>query len=740
MNDNKELEVLEIGIGNIHCMTCVGKIENYFKQLDGMDVVVNFVMESATFTFNPDMWDLSSISESLRMLGYKARPTGKYKKTFSDWELLIELYLAILISGFLMIPHLSYGFTTLLTDWGVMSNPFTFGGWGEFVMGHGGHNPNMTFIFIITFIVQFVIGRRFYKSAWIGIKNKILGMDLLISIGTTTAFVYSFLVWQGFLQGTTYFEVSAEVITFLMVGKVIEKKVNNRSKESLLEKASMKAEFANVLVKGKLERKKITDVRIGEIVLVKKGERIPIDGELVEGEAYIDESMITGEAHHIKKQKGDSVIGSTINLSDIIKVKVTTTDADSVISKIINTISKLASEKPPIQKIADKISNIFIPTVIGAAIITFITWNITNGNSDKAIEASLAVVVVACPCTLGLATPLAMLIGSTRASDAGIIFNRSDVLEKVKTIDTVCFDKTGTLTEGKLNIKLIEGDDSVVNEIVSIEALSSHPISNAFMSYKHDHDIEALEVKGMKEIAGKGLEAKINKDTYTIGSFKFINTVDKIPKKFVDIAKKEQALNNVVVYAMKNKKFKTMFVLEDKLKNTAKESIDKLKAHGIKVVMITGDNKITANNVAKEVGIENVFAEVTPEMKSDIVKDLQRDGSKVAFIGDGINDSIALKQSDLAIAMGDGSDIAIASSDITILNNDVDQVLNAIVISKRTLFKIKQNLSFAFVYNAFGITIAATGFIGPVFSAIFMTTESLIVVGNTLRLKRIKFL
>ena len=721
--EGKNNEVIELGVGNLHCMSCVGKITNYFDQLEGIEADVNLVLEKATFTYDPNKWDVSSISESLRMLGYKARPNGKYKKTFSDYVILIELWVAILISLFLMVPHLIHAFTGIhLGEWSMALN-------------------NTPLVFGLSFIVQFVIGRRFYKSALIGLKNKVMGMDLLISIGTTTAFVYSWLVWVGvFPTGTMYFEVSAEVITFLMVGKVIERKVNNRSKESLLEKASMKAEFANVLVNGVVERLKITDVKIGDILVVRKGERIPIDSELVKGEAYVDESMITGEANHIKKTKGDSLIGSTINLSDIIHVKVTTTDADSVISKIINTISKLSSEKPPIQKFADKVSNYFIPTVILAAIITFIIWSTVNDDPDKAINQALAVVVVACPCTLGLATPLAMLVGSTRASDAGIIFNRSDVLEKVKTINTVCFDKTGTLTEGKLKIKDIVGNKDIVEEIVSIESLSSHPISNAFMTYKHDQNIEGFEVKGMKEIAGKGLEAKIGKDTYKIGSFKFIDAISKIPASYKKIAEQEQKLHNVVVYAMKNNKFETMFILEDKLKETAIDSIKKLHDHGITVVMITGDNKITAENVAKKVGIDKVYAEVSPEMKANIVKELQKDGAKVAFIGDGINDSIALKQSDLAIAMGDGSDIAIASSDITILNNDVDQVLNSIIISRSTLFKIKQNLTFAFIYNFFGILMAGTGLIGPLFSAVFMTTESLIVVTNSLRLKRIKFI
>ncbi|MDU2898330.1 MAG: copper-translocating P-type ATPase, partial [Finegoldia magna] len=560
-------------------------------------------------------------------------------------------------------------------------------------------------------------------------------MDVLIALGTSAAYFYSiYHVLIGSDQ--LYFESSAVVITLILLGKVFEKRAKTRTTDAISKLMGLQAKKANVIKNGKTIETDIEDVMVGDKILVKPGEKIAVDGIIVEGSSSIDESMITGESMPVQKQVGDECIGSTINKNGSFVFEAKKIGEDTVLSQIVKLVEDAQSNKAPIQRLADKISSVFVPIVIAIAVITFaITYFVTK-QFDRALLNSVSVLVIACPCSLGLATPTAIMVGSGKGAELGILIKSAEVLETANKIDAVILDKTGTITNGKPEVVDYQSKDTDFLKIVSsIEKNSEHPLADAVVKEYEKNSSDFYKVENFDSITGKGLSAKINNDNYYIGNEKLMR--DNNINVNVDI-QKYQSQGNTVVLVGKNDEFYGYILIADKIKESSQEAVSKLKDDNIDVYMITGDSENTAKHIAEKANIDHVIAECLPKDKSDKVLDLKNQGKKVGMVGDGINDAPALATSDVGFSIGTGTDVAIEASDITIINGDLNKVNTAIRLSHRVIKTIKQNLFWAFFYNVVGIPIAAFGFLNPMIAGAAMAFSSVTVVTNSLRIKNFK--
>ncbi|MDU1036775.1 MAG: copper-translocating P-type ATPase, partial [Staphylococcus sp.] len=533
-----------------------------------------------------------------------------------------------------------------------------------------------------------------------------------------------------------YFESSAVVITLILLGKVFEKRAKTRTTDAISKLMGLQAKKANVIKNGKTIETDIEDVMVGDKILVKPGEKIAVDGIIVEGSSSVDESMITGESMPVKKQVGDECIGSTINKNGSFVFEAKKIGEDTVLSQIVKLVEDAQSNKAPIQRLADKISSVFVPIVIVIAVITFaITYFVTK-QFDRALLNSVSVLVIACPCSLGLATPTAIMVGSGKGAELGILIKSAEVLETANKIDAVILDKTGTITNGKPEVVDYQSKDTEFLKIVSsIEKNSEHPLADAIVKEYEKNSSEFFKVEDFDSITGKGLSAKINNDNYYIGNEKLMR--DNNINVNVDI-QKYQSQGNTVVLVGKNDEFYGYILIADKIKESSPEAVSRLKDNNIDVYMITGDSENTAKHIAEKANIDHVIAECLPKDKSDKVLDLKNQGKKVGMVGDGINDAPALATSDVGFSIGTGTDVAIEASDITIINGDLNKVNTAIRLSHRVIKTIKQNLFWAFFYNVIGIPIAAFGFLNPMIAGAAMAFSSVTVVTNSLRIKNFK--
>ena len=560
-------------------------------------------------------------------------------------------------------------------------------------------------------------------------------MDVLIALGTSAAYFYSiYHVLIGSDQ--LYFESSAVVITLILLGKLFEKRAKTRTTDAISKLMGLQAKKANVIKNGKTIETDIEDVMVGDKILVKPGEKIAVDGIIVEGSSSVDESMITGESMPVKKQVGDECIGSTINKNGSFVFEAKKIGEDTVLSQIVKLVEDAQSNKAPIQRLADKISSVFVPIVIVIAVITFaITYFVTK-QFDRALLNSVSVLVIACPCSLGLATPTAIMVGSGKGAELGILIKSAEVLETANKIDAVILDKTGTITNGKPEVVDYQSKDTEFLKIVSsIEKNSEHPLADAIVKEYEKNSSEFFKVEDFDSITGKGLSAKINNDNYYIGNEKLMR--DNNINVNVDI-QKYQSQGNTVVLVGKNDEFYGYILIADKIKESSPEAVSRLKDNNIDVYMITGDSENTAKHIAEKANIDHVIAECLPKDKSDKVLDLKNQGKKVGMVGDGINDAPALATSDVGFSIGTGTDVAIEASDITIINGDLNKVNTAIRLSHRVIKTIKQNLFWAFFYNVIGIPIAAFGFLNPMIAGAAMAFSSVTVVTNSLRIKNFK--
>ncbi|MBE7150185.1 copper-translocating P-type ATPase [Bacillus mycoides] len=728
----------EFIVSGMTCAACANKVEKRLNKLDGVNkATVNFALESATVDFNSDEINVNEMKSAITKLGYKLEVKSDEQDASTDHRLKeIERQKKKFIISFIlsfpllwaMVSHFSFTSFIYLPD--MLMNP-----WVQLALA----TP-----------VQFIIGGQFYIGAYKALRNKSANMDVLVALGTSAAYFYSvYLSIQsiGSSEHMTdlYFETSAVLITLIILGKLFEAKAKGRSSEAIKKLMGLQAKTATVVRDGTEMKILIEEVVAGDIVYVKPGEKIPVDGEIVEGKSAIDESMLTGESIPVDKTIGDVVIGSTMNKNGFLKVKATKVGRDTALAQIIKVVEEAQGSKAPIQRVADQISGIFVPVVVVIAIITFAVWMIfvTPGDFGGALEKMIAVLVIACPCALGLATPTSIMAGSGRSAEYGILFKGGEHLEATHRLDTVILDKTGTVTNGKpvlTDVIVADGfhEEEILRLVGAAEKNSEHPLAEAIVEGIKEKGIDIPSSETFEAIPGFGIESVVEGKQLLIGTrrlmLKFNIDIEEISKSMEELEREGKTAMLIAI----DKEYAGIVAVADTVKDTSKAAIARLKKMGLDVVMITGDNTQTAQAIAKQVGIDHVIAEVLPEGKAEEVKKLQASGKKVAMVGDGINDAPALATADIGMAIGTGTDVAMEAADITLIRGDLNSIADAIFMSKMTIRNIKQNLFWALAYNGLGIPIAALGFLAPWVAGAAMAFSSVSVVLNALRLQRVK--
>ncbi len=602
---------------------------------------------------------------------------------------------------------------------------------------------NPWFQLILATPIQFILGAQFYIGAWQALKNKSANMDVLVAMGTSAAYFYSIylMVIHSGHEGhiPLYFETSAVLITLILLGKYFEKRAKGHASDAIKKLAALQVKDAIVERNGDQVKMPIEQVRVGDVICVKSGAYIPLDAEVIEGYTTVNESMITGESIPVEKQTGDALIGSTLNETNFIKARVTRVGEDLVLNQIIKVVEEAQTKKPHIQRLADKISNIFVPTVVLIALFAFLLWFFILMPFDftHALEIFISVIVIACPCALGLATPTSIMVGSGRAAEAGILFKSAESLEQTRQIDTIVFDKTGTLTSGTpevIGVVEFEKVSPIETFIKSLEAQSEHPLSKALVNYFED--APQVTVDDYETHIGNGISGHIQNNHIKIGSIAYLSSTSQVTASMKAQQNMWESQGATVIGVEVNQALVMMIALRDEPKERVKETIQQLRKK-YDVVLLSGDSEKTVKAIADELGISHLYAEVKPEQKAKIVQDIQQQGKKVMMVGDGINDAPSLTQSDIGIAMGSGTDIAIESADVALVHNHISQIPEVLKMSELTIRNIKQNLFFAFCYNIVGIPIAALGFLAPWVAGAAMAFSSVSVVLNALRLKHI---
>lgn len=752
MADNSTKRV-NLALSGMDCTSCALLIEKTLKKSKGVKQAnVSYASEKAVVEIDPKATTGKDLVKVIEKTGYKAEILEKednereLKKSAREVTRAGRLFV---ISAILSLPMLYF----MLLD---------FFAW---LPGSTMLKPWMGIIsFLLVIPVQFVLGASFYRGFWSSLRMRYFSMDSLIAIGTTTAFVYSLvnllnyaIVHQSLigLDGAKipelYFETSAFLITFVLLGKWLEAKTKGRTSEAIRKLMGLQAKTARVVRNGKTLDIPIEDVRHDEIVVVRPGERVPVDGQIVKGSTSIDESMITGESLPIEKNVGSMVIGGTVNKTGGFEFKATRVGSETTLSQIILLIDEAQSSKAPIQNLADRISNWFVPAVIGIAILTFLIWILVLGSTwSFALMAFTSVIVIACPCALGLATPTALMVGTGKGAENGILIKGGEPLERARAVNVVVFDKTGTLTKGKPEVTDIvvlgsADEDMVLASAASLERQSEHPLAEAIYNYAQEEGVEIDTVEEFQAVPGHGVQGKIGETLYYFGNRKMMSEVAKVSIENFNrkLTKLEEQGKTVMILAT-DQEVVGLVAVADMIKETTKEAIAKLKKMGLEAYMLTGDNARTAKAIAAQAGIKHVLAEILPEDKANEVKSLQKSGKIVAMVGDGINDAPALAQADLGVAMGSGTDVAMETGGIIIMRNDLRDVATAIQLSRESMGKIKQNLFFALFYNVIGIPIAARALAGlglvlrPELAGLAMALSSVSVVSNSLLLKGFK--
>jgi Cu+-exporting ATPase len=731
-------EKAEFLITGMTCAACSSRIEKVLGKMEGVNAAnVNLALESGTVEYNPSKLKPSDIIARIEKAGYGA--TEKVEKSesaenFRQKELekqqgkfVFSLILTIPLL-WAMVSHFSFTSFIYLPD--MLMNP-----WVQLALA----TP-----------VQFFIGWQFYTGAYKALKNKSANMDVLVALGTTAAYAYSLYLSIESIGSDAhmvelYFEASAVIITLIILGKLFEVRAKGRSSEAIKKLMGLQAKTALVLRDGKEIEIPLDEVLVGDIVSVKPGEKVPVDGEIVEGQSAVDESMLTGESIPVDKRSGDSVYGSTINKNGFLKMKATKVGKETALAQIIRIVEQAQGSKAPIQRLADKISGIFVPIVVGIAVLTFLVWYfiVDPGNFAQALVNLIAVLVIACPCALGLATPTSIMAGSGRAAELGILFKGGEHLEQTHRITTVVLDKTGTVTNGApvlTDVKLEAGEDetAILAMVGAAEKQSEHPLAQAIVEGIQAKGIELGSVGSFEAIPGYGIEAVAGENTVVVGTRKLMNKHHVAVEHAEEMVRELETNGKTAMLIAVNGEYKGIIAVADTIKDTSKQAVKRLKDMGLEVVMMTGDNERTAKAIAQHAGIDQVIAEVLPEQKAEEVAQLQKQGKKVAMVGDGINDAPALVTADIGMAIGTGTDVAMEAADITLMRGDLNSIADAIIMSKKTITNIKQNLFWAFAYNSMGIPIAALGFLAPWVAGAAMAFSSVSVVLNALRLQKVK--
>jgi len=709
-------------ITGMHCASCSAIITRALQKVPGViSAQVNYGTEKATVDFDPNLADDGKLISAIQEKGYTAHVLEQENiEKIKSMREMKKARMRVILSVIITIPIAIVGMF-------LMRNAFLFQDY---------------FLLLLTFPVQFFIGAPFYKGAFSALKNKTANMDTLIVLGTTVAYVYSVYVVFFDPFADTYFEASAVIITLVLLGKYLEMVAKGKTSEAITKLMTLGAKTAIVLRDGKEVEISLDDVIVGDKIIVKPGQKIPVDGVIIEGFSAIDESMITGESIPVEKKKGETVIGSTINKQGHFIMQATKVGADTTLSRIIKLIEDAQTKKAPIERFADSISSYFVPIVLVIAVLTFLLWyTFLHSTLAFALRATVAVLVIACPCALGLATPTAIMVGTGKGARNGILIKGGDALESAHKVRFVLFDKTGTITKGQPEVTDImsvqKGKEDIVLAIAaSIEKKSEHPLADAICNYAKNKNISFQIVSAFSAVPGHGVTGTIKKKKYHFGNQKLMKDQHvSLAEVQMVIDQYEENGRTAMILAEKNKANKVIGVIAvaDEVKPDSRMAIEILKRMRIVPFMITGDNRRTAAAIAKKVGIEHFFAEVLPEEKAMYVKRLQKKGT-VAMVGDGINDSPALAQADIGIALGSGTDVAMETGNIVLMRNNLLDVPRSIRLSKLTMTKIKQGMFWALIYNILGIPIAA-GVLYPFTAGGAMALSSVSVVTNALLLK-----
>ena len=592
---------------------------------------------------------------------------------------------------------------------------------------------------ITTTLVMLVAAVPYWTSAWVAFKNHHANMNTLVALGTGIAYFYS--IFAMITGRAVYFESADFIAVFVLLGDTMEERMHNNASNALKKLLDLQVKEADVLRDGKFVQVPLSQVKKGDIIRVKPGQKIAVDGVITKGSTTVDESIVTGESMPVRKKVGDNVIGSTINGDGAIEFRATKVGDETVLAQIVEMVKKAQTSHAPIQNLTDRISGIFVPTVLIIAIITFVVWYVFLGaTAVNAMLFAVAVIVIACPCALGLATPTALMVGTSRAAKMGVLIKDGQALEEINAVKIIAFDKTGTITVGKPTVTDVVGEQTKTLQVAgSLEASSEHPLAKAIVEKTQQERIKLLQVTDFKAVEGQGVTANLDGQPAFVGSLKLAEN-EQLTEKLKEQAGKLQSEAKTVVYVGLGDEIVGLIAIQDTPKESSATAIAQLKARGLRTVMITGDNEQVAQAIAKEVGIDDVVAGVMPNQKSAVIESLQKNGKKVAFVGDGINDALALTTADVGIAMGSGTDIAIESGSIVLVKNDLRGVVRALSISQKTFNRIKLNLFWALIYNVIGIPIAAGVFVGvgltlsPEFAALAMAFSSVSVVTSSLLL------
>lgn len=747
-----KLEKIDFSVLGMSCAACSKSAERSLKKTEGVSsAVVNIATEKASVEYDPKVCNVDNLRAAVEKAGFTMELEDHINReddTTSFKRFLVAIVFASLLFTISMGPMVGISLPAIISP-------------------H--HNPlNYAIIQAILAIVVMVAGKKFYIKGFKALYQLGPNMDSLVAVSTSASFIYSIISTfkiayePGFADNILasghhlplYYESCAMIIALIMLGKYLEGRSKSKTSEAIKSLLELQAKIAIIEVDGQEKEVEIDKVRVGDIVIVKPGQKIPVDGSVIFGSTSIDESMLTGESIPVEKTVGDPVTGASVNKNGYIKFKVEKVGKDTTLSQIIRLVEEAQNRKAPIANLADLISGYFVPTVIGIALVSGLAWLFIGGTSFQfAFTIFISVLVIACPCALGLATPTAIMVGTGKGAENGILIKGGDSLESAHKISTVAFDKTGTITEGRPRVTGVKNlsksldEDQLMSFAASIESNSEHPLADAIVDYSKEKGVEIYPVEDFVSITGKGVEALINKKRVSLGNLKLIDSYGDINDKssLKSMVDEYAERGNTPMLLAIDGHVKAIIAVADTIKEDSAKAVEKLHQMGIKVAMITGDNEKTALAIAKQVGIDIVRADVLPSEKSKVIKDLQDQGEFVAMVGDGINDAPALALADVGIAIGSGTDVAIESADIVLMKNSLMDVPNSIKLSKETIRNIKENLGWAFGYNIIGIPFAAGliylfggPLLNPMIAAAAMSLSSVSVVSNALRLRKFR--
>ena len=743
---------LELGVDGMTCASCVAHVEKALKSVPGVSsAIVNLATEKVNVRYRSGVASVGSIDDAIRGAGYEPRriETGEgavdREREARDRE-MTGLRRALFIAALLTLP-------VFVLEMGSHLIPAVH----DFVMGTIGMRTSWFIQFALTTAVLFGPGLRFFRKGVPAILRGTPDMNSLVTVGTSAAWAYSVVATfaPGMLPPGTvnvYYEAAAVIVTLILLGRYLEAKAKGRTSEAIKRLVGLQAKTARVERDGKTIEVPLSEVRAGDIVQVRPGEKVPVDGEVVDGSSYVDESMITGEPVPVAKSAGSQVVGGTINKTGAFSFRATKVGSDTLLAQIIRMVEQAQGSKLPIQAMVDKVTSVFVPIVMGVAALTFLIW-LTFGPTPAltfALVNAVAVLIIACPCAMGLATPTSIMVGTGRAAELGVLFRKGEALQSLRDVEVVALDKTGTLTRGRPELTDLTPApgferDEVLALVASVEARSEHPIADAIVAAAEARGLTAQMPQSFEAIPGYGVSARVGEREVHVGADRYMAKLSHDVRTFAEEARRLGGEGKSPLYAAIDGQLAAIIAVADPIKETTPEAIKALHDLGLKVAMITGDNRGTAEAVARQLGIDEVIPEVLPDGKVEAIHGLRGGGRKVAFVGDGINDAPALAEADVGLAIGTGTDVAIESADVVLMSGDLRGVVNAIALSKATIKNIKQNLFWAFAYNAALIPVAAGALypsygllLSPVFAAGAMALSSVFVLSNALRLKRFR--